>query len=788
MLDTKLNGSNESIEDLSANINESLNKKDNLKVKSNRSKKLYSINLIGIIIAVVIAICMASLYPKIKEIATVKNTMSPFTNFGFINNLSQYTYVLYDEVMEAKQGKAINPSDIYLRPKSENENIDDYTFLTDNLNHYFSNWREERKIDFQNLDYTILDKDGTIIGENKQNNLSQLIEANNTKELMDKYLFYITLNFDENGQIKLKNNYGADVNEIKDQLFQFKLINTFTNENGFGGYLIDNPIKNVTFIYGVGKELKYSDRISDIVQMSQRSSYDNISYIYVFILSGIIIILSLLAPFKLEKEIALSKVFFKIPVEFIIIITGTLIGTMFAASSYVIYYTLNGDYINKVLTPIGFDRSSAGLLVDLFNIIYWFVYCSIIFAAIVSIKNIFNIGIMKYSKEKLFTVRIFRISKNILSRIFKLLGKIIFNVINPIKKAVKSIGSVDLTDKSNKVIIKIVAIDAVVILAFFIIWVLGTLIMIRFIIFSVFWGILLALVYCAIMFVGLKKYLMDIKNKFEFLLSATNKIAAGNLDIEIREDVGLFNPIKEQLMEIQYGFKKAVSEEVKSQRMKTELISNVSHDLKTPLTSIITYVDLLKGENTTEEERKAYINTLDKKSQRLKFLIEDLFEVSRATSGNISLNLVKVDIVELMKQTEIELDDKIKNSNLIIRNNFPQNKVVLELDSQKTYRIFENLLNNVVKYAMEGSRVYVDIVENNEVAEITIKNMSAEEINFGSDDIVERFQRGDKSRNTEGSGLGLAIVKSFTEVQGGTFNIEVDGDLFKVIIKFKKQS
>lgn len=200
------------------------------------------------------------------------------------------------------------------------------------------------------------------------------------------------------------------------------------------------------------------------------------------------------------------------------------------------------------------------------------------------------------------------------------------------------------------------------------------------------------------------------------------------------------------------------------------------------------YVDLLKGENITEEERKVYINTLDKKSQRLKFLIEDLFEVSRATSGNINLNLVKVDIVELMRQTEIELEDKIKKASLQIRNNFPGNKVILQLDSQKTFRIFENLLNNVVKYAMEASRVYIDIIENDVNAEITIKNMSAEEINFDSEDIVERFQRGDKSRNTEGSGLGLAIVKSFVEVQGGTFNVEVDGDLFKVTIKFKKQS
>ncbi len=295
-----------------------------------------------------------------------------------------------------------------------------------------------------------------------------------------------------------------------------------------------------------------------------------------------------------------------------------------------------------------------------------------------------------------------------------------------------------------------------------------------------------SIIYTIVLFILLRKYIDNIKKKFQILLDATNKIANGNLDVKIDEDLGLFNPFKEQIEKIQNGFKKAVNEEVKSQSMKTELISNVSHDLKTPLTSIITYIDLLKSENITEEQRKSYIDTLDKKSQRLKFLIEDLFEVSKATSGNIVLNLINVDIIELMRQTEIELEDKIKSANLIIRNNFPGNKIMLELDSQKTYRIFENLLSNVVKYAMESSRVYIDILDNIDTVKITIKNISNEEINFEPFDIVERFQRRDKSRNTDGSGLGLAIAKSFVEVQGGTFNIEVDGDLFKVVITFKK--
>ena len=244
--------------------------------------------------------------------------------------------------------------------------------------------------------------------------------------------------------------------------------------------------------------------------------------------------------------------------------------------------------------------------------------------------------------------------------------------------------------------------------------------------------------------------------------------------------------MRDELNNIQKGFKAAVEEEVKSQRMKTELISNVSHDLKTPLTSIIAYVDLLKGEED-EEKRKAYLETLERKSQRLKHLIEDLFEVSKATTGNINLNIMDVDISYLMKQVVLELDDKINEAGLDMRLSLPEEKVILPLDGQRTYRVFENLIINVVKYALPNSRVYIDIKEGRENVDVTIKNISADEITFNINEISDRFVRGDKSRNTEGSGLGLAIVKSFVELQGGKFHIEVDGDLFKAIINFKKK-
>lgn len=267
----------------------------------------------------------------------------------------------------------------------------------------------------------------------------------------------------------------------------------------------------------------------------------------------------------------------------------------------------------------------------------------------------------------------------------------------------------------------------------------------------------------------------------------TKRIANGEFTQEVEEDFGIFNSLKAELCRIEEGFQKAVEQETKSQRMKTELITNVSHDLKTPLTAITTYVELLKKEDITEEERKEYIDTLSRKSLRLKVLIEDLFEVSKASSQNIVLQYIDVDVVNLMKQVYIEHKEKLSNMGLDIRWNVPNEKVVLSLDNQKTYRIFENLFVNIQKYAMPNSRVYIDILQVENQVQIIMKNISATELNVRSEELTERFVRGDQSRNTEGSGLGLAIVKSFVEAQKGRFEITVDGDLFKATIIFTQQ-
>ena len=298
-------------------------------------------------------------------------------------------------------------------------------------------------------------------------------------------------------------------------------------------------------------------------------------------------------------------------------------------------------------------------------------------------------------------------------------------------------------------------------------------------------GVTIAVIYSVVLYFVLRRYVSKLQKKYGLLLKATNEIAQGNLNVTIEEDLGVFEPFKPQIYRIEEGFRNAVAEEVKSQRMKSELITNVSHDLKTPLTAIITYVKLLQEPGVTQEQRKEYLETLDRKSLRLKALIEDLFEVSKANSQNITLDIRDVDIVSMVKQVEFEMEDKLADAGLDVRMSLPEEKVIVPLDSQKTFRIFENLFGNIAKYALSGTRVYVNGFTAKDEVTIILKNITAQELSASGEELTERFVRGDASRNTEGSGLGLAIAKSFTEIQGGKFRIELDGDLFKVVLIWK---
>lgn len=292
------------------------------------------------------------------------------------------------------------------------------------------------------------------------------------------------------------------------------------------------------------------------------------------------------------------------------------------------------------------------------------------------------------------------------------------------------------------------------------------------------------LVFCVLMYFATSKHLDKFEQSYKILMDATNRMAQGNLNQPIEGDLQLFNPLKNQLNQVQSGFAQAVEQEVRSRNMKTELITNVSHDLKTPLTAIITYVDLLKNEELDEATRAEYVQTLDKKSQRLKVLIEDLFEVSKAASGDVVLNMETLDLAALLRQVQYESEEVTAASGVDFRWSIGEEKAMVLLDGQRTCRIFENLVNNIVKYAMSGTRAYIALKKEQDEVQVTFKNVSAQELSPDSLHLTERFVRGDESRSTEGSGLGLAIAKSFTQLQNGSFALETDGDLFKVTVSF----
>ncbi len=266
------------------------------------------------------------------------------------------------------------------------------------------------------------------------------------------------------------------------------------------------------------------------------------------------------------------------------------------------------------------------------------------------------------------------------------------------------------------------------------------------------------------------------------------ELVKGNMEYQIPTDKlkRENKELAEKVNDIAKGLHKAVDHAMKSERLKTDLITNVSHDIKTPLTSIINYVDLLKREQFEDPKIQGYLEILSEKSMRLKTLTEDVVEASKVSSGNITLEYMDVNFVEMINQTEGELSEKFENNNLKIIQKLPEEPVIIHVDGRRMWRILENIYTNALKYAMPGTRVYSELCVQEEKVIFSLKNISKQQLNFTADELTERFIRGDISRGTEGSGLGLSIAKSLTKIQGGTFNLYLDGDLFKVTIEFPK--
>lgn len=695
-------------------------------------------------------------------------------------------YVLY---LEQKQREAnVSAADVYMAAErtATEQQEDEFAYR---VNEFLEIWRNEFEIFRSVVDYCVLLPDGTYEKNTERALENAVLGSDREKDLLyEDYEEYFTLGFGENGVFEI--DVEAE-NELSDVLIKnFLQVDRQESlraeiDSLYGAKQTDVSMKTpVDFKVIFGITPGASEQIT--LRTKRQISDDYYYYRYAYAKAGTAYMylagLTLVAAFMLVMTSRRVRTYGmmceggRMPAEEELpeylsmnrpgkwyLMEAAAIGVICVVAMRETVVSLAGEWsdwqsfgdVYRAFTENRFAEAwevtgtITGSAVAMFCI-YFAWYLSLRF-----LRPVFTLGLWEYIRQYSFCYQIIPL----VSRIWK--------------GFVSEVEHIDFSQKSMKTIIKIVAVNFAVLALFSCLW---------------FFGIFALVVYSLVLFFLIKKYYDKTSRDYQVLRRGVNQIAMGDLNTVITEDIGVFEPIKGELEQVRTGFKRAVDEEVKSQRMKTELITNVSHDLKTPLTAITTYIELLKKEDITEEERKSYIDTLEKKSRRLKVLIEDLFEVSKASSNNIVLELVDVDVVNLMKQVSVEHADKFSERQLDLRWSVPEEKVILRLDSQKTWRIFENLFVNVIKYAMPGSRVYVEVrhvgAEPAGGIEIVMKNMSAEELAICSEDLTERFVRGDSSRNTEGSGLGLAIAKSFAEAQGGKLHVAVDGDLFKVVICF----
>ena len=514
----------------------------------------------------------------------------------------------------------------------------------------------------------------------------------------------------------------------------------------FPGYTLHMP-SDVVLTFYIPAVLNYDN--SSLIDLLELDG-DQYAYFFItafLICSAIIALYIFLNKYVYEKEAYIFRhvnnwlfepAFFLFLVVDALLASGTCILTT---------YSIEGTFLN-ILNRYHIEFGQP--VVYLTNVLAWSI-------------TLFFIGLSVYWLKYQFTT-------SIRDWFFQrtLVGKSILYFSNKVERIIS-------TDLSDKILKKYIIFSTCLILILAFISLLN-------IPFFSFFIVVAALI--GISVVGYKK-IKNVQDQYQDILHMTEDLSSGNFENIKPADSGLFQSLNNNIYQIKDGFEQAVKEQVQSQNLKTELISNVSHDLKTPLTGIKNYVELLNDPNISEKDKKSYLERLNQYTDRLSILITDLFEVSKANSGNIDLEYSNINIIEFIEQVCAENEELLQAKNLQLVTHLPEKDVIVSLDGNKTYRIFENLFTNISKYALENTRVFLDVKDIGNSVVITMKNTSKAPLDFNND-ITERFVRGDKSRHEAGSGLGLAIVKSFTEVQNGTFMIETDGDLFKSILSFRK--
>lgn len=702
----------------------------------------------------------------------------------FLKNLYEGFYLLDLEYQNQKSETEMSATDLYIASYAKADETDRWEsqeqleqVTNDEVLSVMDEWSSQFEKIRSQIDYCVMESEDGSKLKNTTQNLESVLggeEKDVSEQLAQYYSELFAVKFNEVGAMEVipllsdRENSGDLLVKSLGAQERSELLKTNLEEyfNPTDMPVLKGP-ENIEFVIGISKEKASENILYDSGSDEEEDYFEKLS------------------AYKINGALPLYGASVVAVIAFMFFMTGKKAGGNILNDGKVHAYAAElgvtgvicglclQNYFMELIWSYGFDSFSDAadelmggqvydVVISVLTVVgtLWLIY-AMWFAAAYLLRPVFSVGLWEYVKRYSLVYQIFPWIK----KQFKKTGNRIRQWWNTLSGEITHI---DFSEETTKLILKVVVINFAVLAACSLFW---------------FFGIGALVVYSIVLFFIIKKHYEQINKDYHAMLDAMQTIAEGNLDQEIQGDFGIFNPFRDELAQIQTGMKKAVEEEVKSQRMKTELITNVSHDLKTPLTAIITYVNLLKDEKD-EKKRKDYIDILERKSMRLKVLIEDLFEISKASSQNVNLNLMNVDIVNLFKQVKFELEDKFEEKGLEFRTTFPEEKVILRLDSQKTYRIFENLLNNIVKYALPGTRVYVEIEKTEKDVFIRLKNISATELTFNPEEITERFVRGDESRNTEGSGLGLAIVKSFVGLQGGSFHIETEADLFKAEIRW----
>lgn len=645
---------------------------------------------------------------------------------------------------------------------SEETYEDDISSVADEFqSNMFSEWILDFSAIRSYIEYEVLDGSGNTLDTNQsladsQESLYDSLDNIQTNSVLNAdsgYAFVAVIEYGEKGNIESttfltheKDNSSQALNELARSDPGESLREYYDYSGTF------QPPQDRIYCFAMTETAlgAYSNQDPSLLYAS--SGYETTADLVVLFMTfvGFVCAAAFLLPFIKVLETGNEKVF-SCPFELVCLIALCVISV--AASVTANPGALDHQAIRSVLVSIGLQETAATVIQYLWGLLGWVLVFAVCYWSAACLRHLFSMGPKEYFYKQVLIYRFWPWITNWYRRIYQ------------------GLLHIDLRDNASRVLLKLVLINFIILGFISLLW---------------YWGLAALIVYSVILFLLLRKYVRKIQDQYQLLLQATNELAQGNLNGTIPDDLGIFEPFRDEIDKIRTGFSKAVDEEVKSTRMKTDLITNVSHDLKTPLTAIITYVDLLKDADLPKEDQKKYIQILDQKADRLKLLIEDLFEISKATSKTVQLNIADVDIASLLRQVSLELQDKIDAADLIFRWQLPEEKVILPLDPQRTYRIFENLLVNITKYALPHTRVYITMEDTENHVKISMKNISATELDFNPNEITERFVRGDASRNTEGSGLGLAIAKSFTELQGGRLEVFTDADLFTVEITFLK--